>query len=44
MKRIFTIILTLALLSPMMALAKKNDEGLVPEYQMEGAGMTSDNA
>lgn len=44
MKKIFTLILALAFLSPAMVVAKKSDEGLVPEYQMEGAGMTSDNA
>lgn len=43
MKKIFTLILALAFLSPAMVSAKKNDEGLVPEYQLVGAGMTNDN-
>ena len=44
MKKIFFLVMALILLSPAGAFAKKNDEGLVQEYQMEGAGMTSDNA
>ena len=44
MKKIFTLLLALAFLSPAMVSARKNDEGLVPEYQLTGAGMTSDNA
>lgn len=41
------ITLAVALIMPTGALAKKtdyNDEGLVPEYQVEGAGSTSDNS
>lgn len=44
MKKIFALLLALAILSPSMALAKKNDQGLVPEYQAQGAGMTTDNS
>lgn len=34
----------IAMLLPAAASAKKNDEKIVPEYQVEGAGSTSDNA
>ena len=44
MKKLLTFALVAMLLSPVAVFAKKNDEGLVPEYQMEGAGMTSQNA
>lgn len=42
MKKLLSFLLCLAILTP--AIAKKNDEGLVREYQIEGAGMSSDNA
>lgn len=44
MKKIFYLLLAIVLLSPVSLYAKKNDEGLVREYQLQGAGMTSDNA
>lgn len=44
MKQVFFLLAALLLISPHLANAKKADDGLVPEYQMEGAGMTSDNA
>lgn len=44
MKKLLTLVLAAAILSPMAVLAKKNDEGLAPQYQLEGAGVTSQNA
>lgn len=35
--------LALAIICPAASYAKKNDEALVPQYYMEGAGMTSQN-
>lgn len=43
MKRFFILALLLAIISP-LAVSKKKDEGLVPDYQITGAGMTSQNA
>lgn len=42
MKRLLLSAVVLALLVPSASWAKKNDEGLVPQYQVEGAGSTSD--
>lgn len=44
MKKLLTLVLAAAIMCPLTALAKKNDEGLAPEYQLEGAGVTSQNA
>ena len=44
MKKLLTLVLAAAILSPVAVLAKKNDEGLAPQYQLEGAGVTSQNA
>lgn len=42
-KKILALLIVFALAAP-FAGAKKNDDGLVPQYQLEGAGMTSQNA
>lgn len=44
MKKLLTLVLAAALLCPVTALAKKNDEGLVPAYQVQGAGSTTSNS
>ena len=44
MRKLVSLALAVAMICPLAASAKKNDEGLVPHYQLEGAGMTSDNA
>ena len=44
MKKLITLVLAVAMMCPAAVLAKKNDEGLVPQYQVEGAGRTSSNA
>lgn len=38
------VTLAIAMMLPSAALAKKNDEKIVPEYQVEGAGTTSGNS
>lgn len=44
MRKLVSLALAVAMICPLAASAKKNDEGLVPHYQLEGAGMTSDNS
>lgn len=44
MKKIVSLFLLFLMLTPALVMAKKDDQGLVTEYQLEGAGMTSDNA
>jgi hypothetical protein len=44
MKKITILFALIISLLPLTSFAKKNAEGLVPEYQLEGAGMTTDNA
>lgn len=45
MKKVLAFTLMAAILYPMSAFAKKKDkEGLVPNYQVEGAGMLDNNA
>lgn len=44
MRKLLTLVLAAAIVCPLTAFAKKNDEGLAPEYQLEGAGVTSQNA
>lgn len=42
MNKVITLFLMIALLTPIVAYSKKNDEGLVLQYQAEGAGATTD--
>lgn len=44
MKKLTTLILALVLLIPVSVSAKKASGGEVPQYQIEGAGMTSQSA
>lgn len=44
MKHFFILAMLLVTIGTSTVLAKKTDEGLAPEYQLEGAGMTSQNA
>lgn len=43
MKKLFSLLLTVLFLTPMMVQAK-NDEALIPEYQVEGAGKASNGS
>lgn len=43
MRRLMALVLALMFLAPSAVMAKKNEEGYVPQYQMEGAGKTSQN-
>ena len=44
MKKIITFMLALAMFMPVSISAKKTDAGAIPEYQLQGAGMTSQSA
>lgn len=44
MKKLIIMALALALFVPFASMAKKSEEGTVPQYQIEGAGMTSQSA
>lgn len=44
MKKLTALFLALVFLLPVTALAKKTDAGEIPQYQIEGAGVTSQSA
>lgn len=44
MKKIFTLLLMVLFIGSSVAVSKKNDEGLTPNYQITGAGTSSGNA
>lgn len=44
MKRFLSLLLAIAVFIPFSVQAKKDDEGLAPQYQIQGAGTTTSNA
>ena len=44
MRKLITFIIAMTFVLPISVEAKKTEEGLVPQYQVEGAGMTSQSA